>query len=117
MTADIATGPSVRISIAEAAAKVDPTAAVPSVPLFQHGTMLVKYYAPQQVDRQTPHTRDEVYVVARGRGTFMDDTERRAVGPGDLLFVAAGRSHRFEDFTPDFGVWVVFYGPDGGENA
>jgi hypothetical protein len=28
-------------------------------------------------------------------------------GPGDLLFVAAGTEHRFEDFTEDLGVWVV----------
>jgi hypothetical protein len=29
--------------------------------------------------------------------------------------VAAGTEHRFEDFTEDLAVWVVFYGPDGGE--
>jgi hypothetical protein len=23
--------------------------------------------------------------------------------------------HRFEDFTHDFGTWVIFYGPEGGE--
>ena len=23
--------------------------------------------------------------------------------------------HRFHDFTPDFAVWAVFYGPEGGE--
>jgi hypothetical protein len=31
------------------------------------------------------------------------------------LFVAAGQTHRFEDFSDDFAVWVFFYGPDGGE--
>ena len=35
--------------------------------------------------------------------------------PGDLLFVAANVTHRFEDFTEDFGVWVMFYGPENGE--
>lgn len=35
--------------------------------------------------------------------------------PGNLLFVAAGAEHRFEDFTGDFGAWVMFYGPEGGE--
>jgi hypothetical protein len=34
---------------------------------------------------------------------------------GDLLFVAAGAEHRFEDFTDDLAVWVVFYGPCGGK--
>jgi hypothetical protein len=31
------------------------------------------------------------------------------------LFVPAGAEHRFEDFTDDLTVWVVFYGPEGGE--
>jgi hypothetical protein len=39
------------------------------------------------------------------------------VEPGTLLFVAAGRPHRFEDFTADFATWVLFYGPEGGEVA
>ena len=39
------------------------------------------------------------------------------VGPGALLHVAAHEAHRFEDFSDDFAVWVVFYGPKGGEKA
>jgi cupin superfamily acireductone dioxygenase involved in methionine salvage len=34
---------------------------------------------------------------------------------GDLIFVATGIEHWFEDFTDDLAVWVVFYGPAGGE--
>jgi len=26
-----------------------------------------------------------------------------------------GVEHRFIDFTEDFGSWVIFYGPQGGE--
>lgn len=37
-------------------------------------------------------------------------------GPGDFLFVSAGVVHRFVDFTEDLVVWVVFYGPEGGEH-
>ena len=77
--------------------------------------MLVKYYAPRGTDAQTPHTRDELYVVARGSGTFLNGDERQPCGVGDVLFVPAERVHRFEDFTADFGVWVFFYGPEGGE--
>lgn len=83
--------------------------------LFEHGTLRAKMYAPRGRDPQTPHAQDEVYVVARGRGTFFDGVERRPFGPGDLLFAAAGDPHRFEDFGDDLAVWVVFYGPDGGE--
>jgi mannose-6-phosphate isomerase-like protein (cupin superfamily) len=63
----------------------------------------------------TPHAQDEVYVVMRGRGVFFHDGKRDAFEAGDFLFVAAGIEHRFEDFTEDLAVWVVFYGPSGGE--
>lgn len=84
---------------------------------LSHGSMTVKYYAPRGVDRQTPHTQDELYVVATGDGCFFDGGVRRRVGVGDVLFVPAGRAHRFEDFTEGFAVWVIFYGPEGGESA
>lgn len=88
-----------------------------SVELFRHGTLQVKLYAPLGTDPQQPHTRDEVYVVARGRGTFYDGERHRPFEPGALLCVAAGRPHRFEDFTDDFATWVLFYGPEGGERT
>jgi mannose-6-phosphate isomerase-like protein (cupin superfamily) len=88
-----------------------------SLPLFQHGTLLVKFYAPRETDPQTPHTRDELYVVAQGSGIFFNGTTRKPFVQGDLIFVEAGTSHRFEDFTGDLGVWVVYYGPEGGESG
>src|SRR5690242_9582802 len=54
----------------------------------------------------TPHDQDEVYIVLRGRGVFLHNGRRDPFGPGDLLFVAAGTEHRFEDFTDDLAVWV-----------
>ena len=86
-----------------------------SVEVMSHGTMVVKYYAPRERDEQTPHTRDELYVVARGHGTFINGDDQHPFSAGDVLFVPAGVSHRFEDFTDDFGTWVIFYGPEGGE--
>jgi len=86
-----------------------------SVALFEHGSLVVKLYAPRGQDSQTPHSRDEVYVVARGSGEFLCGNERYPFGPQDLLFAAAGVEHRFENFTDDFAVWVMFYGPEGGE--
>ena len=69
------------------------------------------------MDRQTPHTRDEVYVVASGAGSFVHDGRRQPVETGEVLFVPAGDEHRFVDFTEDFATWVLFYGPEGGEAA
>jgi len=86
-----------------------------SVSGFRHGTLEVKLYAPRGHDPQTPHRLDEVYVVIRGTGEFVHGDRRDRFEPGDLLFVPAGVVHRFEDFTDDLMVWVMFYGPDGGE--
>jgi mannose-6-phosphate isomerase-like protein (cupin superfamily) len=85
--------------------------------LFRHGTLTVEIYAPKGTDLQQPHTRDELYIVAAGRGWFFVEGARMEFGPGDALFAAAGEVHRFEDFTEDLLVWVVFYGPEGGERA
>jgi mannose-6-phosphate isomerase-like protein (cupin superfamily) len=87
------------------------------VTLFRHGSLEVEIYQPIGVDRQQPHKRDEVYVVISGSGQFVRGDTRRPFGPGEVLFVPAGVTHRFEDFTADFATWVFFYGPEGGERA
>jgi mannose-6-phosphate isomerase-like protein (cupin superfamily) len=66
-------------------------------------------------DTQSPHKQDEIYIVMTGTGRFVTGAESRPFGPGDMLFVAAGVPHRFEDFSDDLVLWVVFWGPDGGE--
>ena len=86
-----------------------------SVALFEHGSLVVKLYAPRGVDDQTPHSRDEVYVVASGKGEFVCGGKRQTIALHDVLFAAAGTEHRFENFSEDFAVWVFFYGPEGGE--
>jgi mannose-6-phosphate isomerase-like protein (cupin superfamily) len=83
--------------------------------LLHHGTLTVGLYAPRGVDDQTPHTRDEVYVVITGSGFFRNGSHRHRFGPGDVLFVPAHVEHRFEDFSDDLALWVMFYGPEGGE--
>lgn len=68
----------------------------------------VRWYQPPNPDPQTPHDRDEVYIVAAGTGEFVRGTTRVNFAPGDLLFVANGDVHRFENHTPDTAVWVIF---------
>ena len=80
-----------------------------------YGTVEVEIYAPRGHDPQQPHTRDELYVVVSGSGEFVNGQDRHPFGPGDMLFVPAGVEHRFEDFMDDLVVWVIFYGPEGGE--
>ncbi len=103
------------ISVAQALQQLPTPDGKRSVAVFRHGTLEVKMYAPQGSDPQTPHSRDEVYVVARGRGMFNLNGRRASFQPGDFLFAPAGVEHRFEEFTDDFATWVIFYGPEGGE--
>ena len=104
-----------RVTTAEAFEKLPPEGGTRFVPTFEHGTLSVELYAPRGHDPQTPHTRDEVYVVVSGTGTFFNGGKREPFGPGDFLFVEAGLEHRFENFSDDFATWVLFYGPEGGE--
>jgi mannose-6-phosphate isomerase-like protein (cupin superfamily) len=85
--------------------------------VYRHGTFEAGLYAPRGVDDQTPHTRDEAYVVVRGSGQFVCGSSRKPFAPGELLFVPAGVTHRFESFSNDLTVWVIFYGPQGGEHV
>jgi mannose-6-phosphate isomerase-like protein (cupin superfamily) len=89
----------------------------PFIVAFEHGTLSVELFAPRGVDTQKPHTRDEVYVIVQGRGFFVNGPERHRVTTGDILFVPAGIEHRFEEFSDDLAVWVLFYGPKGGEGT
>ena len=107
--------PKQRVTLVEALAHVPGPNGERFAGVLAHGSLSVEIYAPRGHDPQTPHTRDEVYVVARGTGHFRYESDRQPFGPGDVLFVPAGVGHRFEDFTDDFIVWVIFYGPEGGE--
>ena len=99
----------------EDALKLVPTEERKSVEIFRHGTLQIKMYAPRGNDDQTPHSRDEIYVVAQGTATYRHEGSRQQVVTGDVLFAAAGEVHRFEDLSGDFYTWVFFYGPEGGE--
>lgn len=87
----------------------------PFTVMMKHGTMTIEYFAPREVDTQTPHKQDEIYVITKGHATFSRDGERTNCEKNDVLFVPAGMEHRFENFSEDFATWVIFYGPDGGE--
>ena len=106
-----------RWTLAEALAAIPAAAAVPYATIFTHGSMSLESYAPAGRDTQGPHKQDEIYVVERGSGDFVNGARRHPFAPGDVLFVPAGNEHRFVDFSPDLALWVVFYGREGGEAA
>jgi len=79
---------------------------------FRQEDLEVELYKPDKVDLQEPHTRDEVYVITAGHGEFQLENELTTVKPGDFLFVAAGKEHRFLNFSENFSTWVLFFGED-----
>lgn len=103
------------IKVAQGMNSLPPAAAEQFIHMFEHGTMSVGLYAPRERDPQTPHARDELYIVQCGTGEFVRAGERRRFAPGDVIFVPARMEHRFENFTNDFAAWVLFWGPEGGE--
>jgi|SRR5882672_8419307 len=105
-----------RLTIADALSKLPTPDGKRFATIFQHGSLLVEVYAPRGSDPQQPHTRDEVYFVVAGSGDYVCGDSRTSFAPADVLFAAAGISHRFENFTDDLVVWVIFYGPEGGED-
>jgi len=106
-----------RVSLADALSPLPGARGERFREVFRHGSLHVEVYAPRDVDAQTPHTRDEVYVVAAGRGSFVTDEGALAFAVGDFLFAPAGMRHHFADFSHDLALWVFFYGPEGGERS
>ena len=102
-----------------------------SARIMQYGSMELRWYAPRDDDKQVPHDRDELYVIQSGSAVFARADESYPFGddvmisvrgmtkvearPGDVLFVPAGTEHRFESMSSDFGAWIIFHGPEGGE--
>jgi quercetin dioxygenase-like cupin family protein len=66
-----------------------------------------------QVDRQQPHTEDEVYYVVNGKASFRAGEETQLVAPGSVIFVERLAEHRFCDITEDLTV-LVFFAPSEG---
>jgi mannose-6-phosphate isomerase-like protein (cupin superfamily) len=105
------------IRLAEARSRIPGPAGEHALSLLQRGALDVKLSLPVRPNEQAPHAKDELYVIVRGRGVLFHDGEREPVEAGDLAFVAAGTEHHFEDFSEDLAVWVIFYGPEGGEQS
>ncbi len=61
-------------------------------------------------DPQQPHSEDEVYYIARGRGQIFVGGENRLVTAGSIVFVAAGVEHRFHSIEDELHI-LVFFAP------
>jgi mannose-6-phosphate isomerase-like protein (cupin superfamily) len=108
-------GRSCVMRFAEAQARIPVPAGEHAVLVLRRGPLDVAFSMPQRPSQQTPHAQDEIYFIIRGRGFLLHDGKRDSFEPGDILFVAAGTEHQFEDTTGDLALWRVFYGPSDGE--
>lgn len=64
-------------------------------------------------DAQKPHTEDELYFVTKGRANFMAGENIQEVKAGSVIYVEAGRDHRFVDIVDDLEVLVIFAPAEG----
>ncbi len=62
------------------------------------------------VDRQKPHSQDEMYYIVQGKGVINVSGEDRAVKSGTVVFVPAGMEHFFHFITEDL-ITLVFFAP------
>lgn len=102
-------------TIEEAIALGPPPKGNLAIPVYSYGSMEAELYTPENIDTQSPHQRDEIYIIANGSSEFFNGKENISVKEGSMIFVPAGVDHRFINFTEGFLVWVIFYGPKGGE--
>lgn len=98
-----------KVSLADAKKQLKEQPEFPFTTMMSHGNMTVEYYAPKDVDLQTPHIQDEIYVIASGTSVFNRNGEYTDCKKGDVIFVPAGVEHRFETFSADFATWVIFF--------
>ncbi|MFZ1918898.1 MAG: cupin domain-containing protein [Terriglobales bacterium] len=61
-------------------------------------------------DPQKPHHEDELYYVVRGRARMQIGSEHADARAGSVIFVEAGREHRFYDIRDELEV-LVFFAP------
>lgn len=76
-----------------------------SVPDLSGGLYVLEAGA---LDRQAPHTEDELYVVMSGRGRITVGDEVSDVRAGTVVFVPAGVGHRFHDIEERLMLLVAF---------
>ena len=101
--------------LAQAQGRIARAASGHSISVLERGSLNLRFSLPVLPNQQVPHAQDEIYVIVRGHGVLFHGGKRETFVAGDAMFVAAGTEHHFEDFTDDLAVWVVFYGPSGGE--
>ena len=80
------------------------------ITVFEQGLITAEIYKPHLTDKQSPHEKDEFYLIISGEGKFKLKDETTTFKKGDFLFMPAHAPHCFIEFTDDFITWVFFVG-------
>jgi mannose-6-phosphate isomerase-like protein (cupin superfamily) len=62
------------------------------------------------VDRQKPHSQDEMYYIIQGKGVINVNGDDREVKAGSIVFIPAKVEHFFHFITEDL-ITLVFFAP------
>jgi mannose-6-phosphate isomerase-like protein (cupin superfamily) len=76
---------------------------------FTNGNFELEFFAPRGTDFQTPHEKDEFYIIVSGTADLIKENEKINCKIGDAIFVKAGENHHFEKISNDFATWVIFF--------
>ncbi len=76
---------------------------------FTKGDFELEFFAPHGRDFQTPHEKDEFYIIVSGTAELLKETETIHCAVGEAIFVEAGEAHHFENMSDDFATWVIFF--------
>src|SRR5438045_9531048 len=104
LTRNLDSSETCRIGLDEAQSLLPTSEGKRSATVFEHGSLQVKLYAPRGADKQSPHTRDAIYVIARGEGWFVSGGKRHPCSPPDVLLAQRGVGHRVGDRCDDCDV-------------
>jgi len=77
--------------------------------VFAKGEFELEFFAPRGTDYQTPHDKDEFYIVVSGTADLLIKGENFPCAVGDALFVPAKIEHHFDNISDDFATWVIFF--------
>ncbi|GKU78810.1 cupin domain-containing protein [Paenibacillus sp. L3-i20] len=61
-----------------------------------------------ELDKQLPHTEDELYFIVQGAGQFNLGDQNQHVSSGSIIFVEANVEHRFHSITEELFIFVLF---------
>src|SRR3712207_5401042 len=80
------------------------------LPFLEVPTLTTGVYVVADEDREThsTHADDEVYYVVCGHGRIWVEGETQTIGPGSVVYVAAGREHHFWDIEEELTLLVFF---------